>query len=359
MSNKPIHQLTRDMDHYLGVLSKLYQKDGATQKLDIIVNAQVRTEDGWTYDNWNGGTYGHALFLSIPESLYLGAARSRDQLQIEIARDINQLHNVPDESVAECFIEMQKTENGNWRQESGVLRGDRRVVPARVSQRIWGDGYRVFLSHKVKSKKKTSEVKEALKPFGITSFVAHEDIHPTQAWQDEIESALFTMDAFVALMTPDFHDSDWTDQEVGFALGRNVPIIAVRLGRDPYGFIGKFQDLPADWEDAPVEIAKLLMQHTEMVDAFIATLPGCKSFAQGNTLSTLLPHIGTLSEAQGDSLVAAFNGNYELQNSFGFNGLHSYGYGDGLPRLLQRTLNRDVVLNESKQLVPAAKKRRK
>jgi hypothetical protein len=49
------------------------------------------------------------------------------------------------------------------------------------------------------------------------------------------------MDGFVALLTTEFHDSDWTDQEVGYALARRVPIISVRMGRDPYGFLGKFQ----------------------------------------------------------------------------------------------------------------------
>ncbi len=28
------------------------------------------------------------------------------------------------------------------------------------------------------------------------------------------------MDALAALLTTDFHDSNWTDQEVGFAIGR-------------------------------------------------------------------------------------------------------------------------------------------
>ena len=67
------------------------------------------------------------------------------------------------------------------------------------------------------------------------------------------------MDAFVALLTEGFHDSLWTDQEVGFALSRGVPILAVRLGKDPYGFIGKFQALSCDWADAPKKIVGLLI----------------------------------------------------------------------------------------------------
>ncbi len=312
-----IHALTKDIDHYLGVLSKLYMQDGSETKLAMVVNAEVRTQDGWTYDNWNGGTYGHALFLSLPEYLYLTCVRDRDALQNAIRDDINKVHNVQDESIAEVFIEMRRTDDSDWRVTSGALRSSRTPVSTTATQRIWGEGYRVFLSHKVGVKKKTSKVKETLRPFGISCFVAHEDIHPTKAWQDEIESALSTMDAFVALMTTDFHDSLWTDQEVGFALGRTVPIIAVRLGRDPYGFIGKFQALASDWDDAPLDIAKLLIHHATMVDTYIHALSNCGSFAEGNVLSALLSEIPSLSEEQGDRLVAIFNENYELRNSFG------------------------------------------
>jgi len=45
----------------------------------------------------------------------------------------------------------------------------------------------------------------------------------------------------VALLHPTFHFSNWTDQEVGFAMGRAVPTFSIHLGQDPYGFIGRFQ----------------------------------------------------------------------------------------------------------------------
>jgi hypothetical protein len=63
----------------------------------------------------------------------------------------------------------------------------------------------------------TAKLKEELGRFGVSAFVAHEDILATRKWQNEIENAHRSMDAFAALMTDDFHDSDWTDQEAGFA----------------------------------------------------------------------------------------------------------------------------------------------
>lgn len=67
------------------------------------------------------------------------------------------------------------------------------------------------------------------------------DIEPTTEWQSQIETALSTCDALVALLHDKFHESKWTDQEIGFAMGRAIPVFSVRLGEAPYGFIGRFQ----------------------------------------------------------------------------------------------------------------------
>ena len=129
-----------------------------------------------------------------------------------------------------------------------------------LEARIWGPGYRVFLSHKAEEKLKATELKVALKGYGVSAFVAHEDIHPTTEWQEEIKEALSSMQAFVALLTEGFQDSPWTDQEIGYALCREVPIIPVRLGIDPYGFLGTVQALSCGWIELPWEIVKILLE---------------------------------------------------------------------------------------------------
>lgn len=67
--------------------------------------------------------------------------------------------------------------------------------------------FRLFISHISKEKIKATRLKECLVPYGISGFVAHEDIHPTLEWQDEIMRALFHMDAFIAMHTPGFSAS--------------------------------------------------------------------------------------------------------------------------------------------------------
>ncbi len=332
------------IEHCLAALSKLYEQEGQREKQEIIVNARVRVEL-WSTDNWNGGTYGHGVFLTIPEPIYLRCARKRDEIQDEIKDDINKIYNVPNEFIEQVFLEMEEVGDRDWRAESGVLYPTHRSTAPTAAQRIWGDrGYRLFLGHKAEVKRETAEVKRRLEPFGISCFVAHEDIHPTKEWQDEIENALLSMDAFAALMTKEFHNSLWTDQEVGFALTRGVPIVAVKLGLDPYGFIGKFQALSCGWDEAPVEIAKLLIRNPRMLDAYIAALPACSSFDQGNILSQVLPSIEKLTPKQADQLTSAYNANLELRGSFGFNGGKPRYYGDGLAvHLLRATGERYLM----------------
>lgn len=337
-------ELPRRIEHYLAVLSKLYAREAQKQKQEIIVNSKIRVNEEWTYDNWNGGTYGHALHLVVPEVLYLSLAREREDLQNQIRKELNDVHNVQDEFIADVFIEMEETEaaDRDWRKESGLLISGERFVPPDAERRIWGDeGFRLFLSHKAEIKKKAASLKLRFQLYGVSCFVAHEDIHPAKEWQDEIENALFSMDALLALMTDGFHDSDWTDQEVGVAFGRGVPIVSLKLGKDPYGFIGKFQALSCSLEAAPKETVKIFVKHDRMLNAYINAVQNCGNFDDGNALSEILPFIGKLSEDQVNGLLSAYNENGEVRGSFGFNGTRPTYFGPGLLSELRRITGRD------------------
>jgi len=338
-------ELPGEIEHHLAALSKVYAQNGERRKQEIIVNAQIRVSGEWTYDNWDGGTYGHALYLTIPEALYVKAIKKKSELQDEIKADLNKIHNVSHEFIAEVFLEMEKVKDRDWRRESGVFQRGERIIAPTAEKRIWGKkGYRVFLSHKAEVKRDTGKLKEKLEPFGISSFVAHVDIHPTKEWQDEIENALTSMDAFVALLTEKFHESHWTDQEVGYALGRGVPLIAVKLGRDPYGFIGKFQALTCDWSDAPTELVKLLIKEPRMLNAYISALPDCSNYDDGNLISQVLPAIEAVTEEQAEKIASAFNTNGQLSGSYGFTGKWSSKFGDGLASHLTRLTGKRYVM---------------
>jgi hypothetical protein len=106
------------------------------------------------------------------------------------------------------------------------------------------DRIRVFLSHTSAHREAVGEIARILDRFAYSCFVAHDQIEPTREWQDAIELALRTCDVMVAYITADFSQSHWTDQEVGWALGRELVIVPVRVEAVPYGFFGSYQAVP-------------------------------------------------------------------------------------------------------------------
>ena len=124
----------------------------------------------------------------------------------------------------------------------------------------WEDGhFRLFISHLWEHRSFAEQIEAELRHFGISSFIAHKDIEPTQIWQTEIEAALATCDAMLGLLHPGFHNSNWTDQEIGYAMGRQLLVVTVDFGTTPYGFMGKFQAITGIGED-PRRLARRLVE---------------------------------------------------------------------------------------------------
>lgn len=221
------------------------------------------------------------------------------------------------------------------------------------SAHIWGDSnrFKLFISHLAEYKQDAALIKNELDSFGISSFVAHEDIKPGTKWKEEIKKALSTMDGFLALMHQGFHDSPWTDQEIGFALSRNVKIISINQGCVPQGFISQHQALSCDITNVPLRILEMLMSEIRMVDSYILCVKNCGSFDRANQLAKLLPFITELKKNQTHELITAFNENRQVNQSVGFIGGESrfgnrvYNNGDGLVFHLKRITKRDFEIS--------------
>lgn len=332
MPNKfpmPVETLVQTMDELLS-----HQGQESLAQLLRQSDADVSWQ---TQDNFDGGIDYYTLNLRVPIEAFATIESTRTKIEKKLLEKVEAITRQYEGcKISRIVIVPDKKLSL------------RRSVPQTAIKRIWKEGFRLFLSHKAEVKVETAELRDTLKYFGISAFVAHSDIHPTKAWQEEIENALSTMDGFAALMTENFHDSDWTDQEVGYALALGVPMIAVRFGRDPYGFIGKFQALSCSWKDAPKEIVRLLINHERMLNAYIKAVQNCIQFDIGNKLATVLPHIDKLTDEQADALISAYNNNIEVGGSFGFNGAKPRLYGDGLLSHLKRLNGRKYrVINGS------------
>jgi len=156
---------------------------------------------------------------------------------------------------------------------------------------------KVFVSHISLHRRFAAQLQQELYRYGISCFVAHNDIESTQEWQREIQTALATCDALVALLHPNFHASNWTDQEIGFAMGHGVPVFAIHAGQDPYGFIGRFQAFQGAGKTASeiaLELFDAYRSHKQtagrMADVLVTL------FAESDTYAEAKTRIGYLEE---------------------------------------------------------------
>lgn len=222
-----------------------------------------------------------------------------------------------------------------------------------VKQRIWGENnaFKIFISHKDNCKIDANMLKEEFARYGITCFVAHVDIEPTQEWANEIKSALFSCDACLALMSACFHDSQWTDQEVGCCLGRNVPVIAIKWPRldengvlvpgiAPYGLSGITQAISyngnGNYHSLVTEIMKYILKYEVAQNAFIREICCCTSYDMANNLACFLEFIPSLKPYQLDNVISAWQSNPEAINAYGFNGKYRGKYGYGIVYYLKK-----------------------
>lgn len=219
---------TKDLAVLFDPLRELakHSSDDAVRVVMTEGRPELKTAE---YDNWNGGTTYYSLVIGVPIPAYAAIEGELERVEGEILKRIERY---------------QRTETHDFIREvlvqptaSGAVR-----VVAPTECKFWAPHcFRVFVSHLSENKKSANLLKTHLHPYGICAFVAHEDIEPTKEWREEIEKALFSMDAMAAILAPGFGRSKWTDHEVGIALGRGKIVLPILYGIAPYGLLGKYQ----------------------------------------------------------------------------------------------------------------------
>jgi TIR domain len=269
---------------------------------------------------WNNETAVYELVLSIPPILFARIESQLDKIQKRIESKLTHLRVGGDaEVLRDTRISPQLLAGSG---------GGQAVVPSAADvSRVWtrAGAVRMFLSHVSQHRAVASKIKTTLASMGIAAFVAHEDVEPTLEWQKEIETALQSMDVLCALLTPEFPGSRWADQEVGFALGRNVPIVAVRLGLDPYGFLAKIQattgslqrpeEIAANVFDAAIRIEPL---RTRVIDALISAVAEAPTYLDARMgMKKVWQRQAALDKAQIERLLRAARDNSQVKEAFG------------------------------------------
>lgn len=196
-------------------------------------------------------------------------------------------------------------------------------VMSGVDDSNWKPGYvRLFISHSAAHREFTGAVADELAVVGIHGFVAHEAMAVSRPWQLQIEHALRSMQAFVALVHPEFNESAWCHQEVGWALGRRVPHLVVRLGAVPSGFAGHDQ-WPSRLGDEPAAVAAEIAKWVHgqdglgdaILDGLLEALSAAGDYYTAEAAAKRLVAIGDFSERAWDRLSEIYYENDQVGGS--------------------------------------------
>ena len=336
----PSNSFPKSVTDVMTTLTDFCQHQGKAE-LVLLLKSSHAYFDATNYDNWNGGTTTWALRLEVPTSLFAAIQERLEEIEKELLKRLDYLNRLfPNDPLGAVTV----TPFTNVEMALG-----QKIAPSDTDvKRLWKDGYfRLFLSHVSVHKIYVGKLKSALLDNGVSAFVAHEDIEPALEWQDEISLALRSMHALAALITLDFHDSNWTDQEVGWALGRGVPVLPVRLGSVPYGFVGKIQAIPGNIEN-PVPLANQLTRallrndrvRSQMRNALVEAFEHSDSWAIAIRLTEFVCEIDDFTEAEESRLIDACSTAKEVKgapgvkekiySAFGFSGTVS-GETDQVP----------------------------
>lgn len=112
-----------------------------------------------------------------------------------------------------------------------------------------------FFSFHHQDRHVAGRIRELVAEFGITSFLAHEDIGVSHEWQVRILEELGRAEAFIAILSERYLQSYYCLQESGIAIFRGLPIIPLAIDNTiPPGFVHHIQGRRIDPENVSEEI---------------------------------------------------------------------------------------------------------
>ena len=300
-----------------------------------------------TYENFGVSSYGYEVVFFLPTSIMKEIDLEKERsYRKEILEDLEKCKDVKNEFFENVFFACENENDEEYPQAVSLT--DRPQIDPETLD-IWKPGrVRLFISHRDKHKKEAKNLAEVLEGYGISPFLAHEAIGPMTIWQHEILKGLETMEIMLTFITDDFHKSVWTNQEIGFALARNIPVLSLKLeNTDPKGFVGGEQALKGNFErpsDSAPEIYRLLEKklndkkrlQSALVTAFIESPNWNDTRERFDRLNKV---VESLSEEEVERIIDGFKKNDQLHHAIYFNNKYKR-----LKKFLERTTGKNYVI---------------
>ncbi|OGC84065.1 MAG: hypothetical protein A2W07_02975 [candidate division Zixibacteria bacterium RBG_16_43_9] len=197
-----------------------------------------------------------------------------------------------------------------------------------------GKSLRIFVSYSSEDKQLAGAIKEGFEHYGMDVFLAHEDITPSAEWQETILKRLKQTDVFIPLLTNNFKESNWTDQETGIAVANRKLIVPLRVDINPYGFIAKVQAFKFKYDtsrgsngsktyscwDSCLEITKLILNKKKLrenlKDCLIRSFAKSNSFEDANKKTEMLENYEAFSKEQIEEIVKGSIENRQIYEAY-------------------------------------------
>lgn len=210
-----------------------------------------------------------------------------------------------------------------WLERDGFNFANNRLIlsdpdePNHKDVSCWLPGkLRFFISHRDSKKVEAKALGAHLEAIGLTCFVAHDSIEPMSQWKFEILKALKTMEAFVCFITEDYYESVWTNQEIGFALSKGVPLYLYSHDRsDPKGFNLDIQAIKTGPETLVQLIKRDFGGHNSIKQALLGRLLEAKDGTFENAKNRFIEIVDLkFNDFEIDRLVETINGRAKYIN---------------------------------------------
>jgi hypothetical protein len=312
-----INPFERDFPRIIGGLVKRYNELGGVAG-HLLNGADIGLQQTG-YDNWDGGTYRYEVICRVRPELYWRHENQISVVASMVLEALTPLIQPYRSDIIDSVLILPALEDADATDESAEQR-----KLALSEPRFWRSGhFRLFISHRAEEKVFAQQLSEGLLGYGISGFVAHEDIEPTREWENEIITALRTMDGLLAILSSTFHASEFTDQEVGAAIGRDKPILTLRNGSDPYGLMARGQALKTKGPmtvHAAKEIATTLLAHEQsssrMAEGIVASFIASDSFDQARSRVRNLSWLEKVTDDQRARIEKALVENGQIRNAY-------------------------------------------
>lgn len=223
---------------------------------------------------------------------------------------------------------------GNFKIEN-LIQAERKIFKNTISN------IKIFLSHSDKDKKIASELKSKLSKYGLSVFLAHEDIEGGSDWVSKLYEEIQKSKVFIMLLTKNYHPSKYTDQETGIAINYKKIILPICIDDTrPYGFASSKQAVVCSlpFEDSIVEkivnISKMkLVSSSSDLDKLILKLINSGSYTESATIAAQLQKYDDFSESQLRQLAFSALNNPQVYYSYVADAVINEIIGDNLDKV--------------------------